>query len=41
MVQNHFASYEVTFFYNVNAIVSFGNRLNPVYIQISIFFSPD
>ena len=44
-IQNRFASNEVHiaighfFFYNVNATVSFGNRLSPVYIQISKFFT--
>ena len=45
-VKNCFASYEVHmghfFFYNVNAIVSFGNRLTLsiiFFIQISKFFT--
>ena len=39
-VQNHFASYEVHighFYYNVNATVSFGNRLTCLYSDLKIF----
>ena len=39
-VQNHFASYEVHighFFYNVNATVSFGNRLTLSIFRLQTF----
>ena len=42
-VQNHFASYEVhigNLFYNVNATVSFGNRLT-LYSDLKIFHRTD
>ena len=44
-VQNRFASYEVHighFFYNINAAVSFGNRLKPcLYSDFKIFHRTD
>ena len=43
-VQNHFASYEVhidQFFYNVNATVSFGNRLTLSIFRLKIFHHTD
>ena len=41
-VQNHFASYEVHighFFYNINATVSFGNRLTLSIFRFQNFFT--
>ena len=43
-VQNRFASYEVHighFFYNINAAVSFGNRLTCLYSDFKIFHRTD